>query len=471
MMKKNRLFWIVTALLLLIVPAVLLTGAFALPSRYDDTFLGELKYKCRRLDETEGRRIVLVGGSAVAFGVDSGLIEQELPGFTAVNFGMYAALGTRVMLDLSEGSLRPGDVVVLCPEQQAQTLSGYLGAEALWQGLDGAFSLLARVDRRDYAALTAALPAFAASKLKGWISGEAFAPEGVYARASFDAYGDMISPLCAANVMPGGYDTNMPIRFAPELLAEDFVAAVNGYADRLARRGVTVLYHFCPMNALAVEEGADIDAYAGALESLLRCRLIGDPSNSVMDAAWFYDTNFHLNADGKTVFTRQLIRDIKAFLGDSSPTRVALPQPPSMELAALETGSNEDAGCFTYVVDGGTAVLTALTQEGALRREVTVPVSIDGYPVTALSASVFAGNGVVETVTLQDNIRRIEDRAFDGCASLRALVLTQRSPERCSVGSQLLKGADAVIRVPQSAVTAYKLNYFWSPYAGKIQAL
>lgn len=471
MMKKNRLIWIVTALLLLIVPAVLLTGAFALPDRYDDTFLGELKYKCRRLDETEGERIVFVGGSAVAFGVDSGLVERELPGFTAVNFGMYAALGTRVMLNLSEDSLRPGDVVILCPEQQAQTLSGFLGAQALWQGLDGAFSLLARVDRRDYAALTAALPAFAASKLRGAITGEAFPTEGVYSRSAFDAYGDVVSPLCAANVMPGGYDTNMPVCFQPDMLSEDFVDAVNGYVDRLERRGVTVLYHFCPMNALAVEDGADIDAYAGALESLLHCRLIGNPSDCVMDAAWFYDTNFHLNATGKTVFTRQLIRDIKAYFGDSSPTRIALPQPPSTELAAIESGSNEDADCFTYVLDGDTAVLTGLTQEGALRQELTVPVSMDGYPVTALPACVFAGNGIVQTVTLQGNIRRIEDRAFDGCASLRALVLTQPSPERCSVGTQLLEGTEALVRVPESAVTAYRLNYFWSPYATRIQAL
>lgn len=103
--------------LLLLLPLVLCLFAFALPCQYGDTFLGELKYKAARLRETEGARIVTVGGSAVAFGQVSGLIEAELPAYSAVNFGMYAALGTEVMLDLSLPYIREGDIVILSPEQ------------------------------------------------------------------------------------------------------------------------------------------------------------------------------------------------------------------------------------------------------------------------------------------------------------------------------------------------------------------
>lgn len=125
-MKKNFLTWLAAALALLALPAVLLGWGFLLPAQYGDTFMGELKYKVRYLDEAPGPRIVLVGGSGVAFGVDSALMERELPGYTVVNFGMYAALGTTVMLDLSQELIRSGDIVILIPEQQAQTLSGFL---------------------------------------------------------------------------------------------------------------------------------------------------------------------------------------------------------------------------------------------------------------------------------------------------------------------------------------------------------
>lgn len=451
------------------VPLTLLAGGFLLPSRYEDTFLGELKYKCRRLEETEGRRIVFVGGSAVAFGIDSSLVERELPGFTAVNFGMYAALGTRIMLDLSEGSLREGDIVILCPEQQEQTLSGYLGADYLWQGVDGEFSLLTRVSRKDAAVMVGTFPVFAASKLRGYFAGEEVGTDGVYSRKSFDAYGDMISPLCDANVMPGGYDPNMPVRFQPDMLTGDFVDAVNDYVDNLAHRGVAVWYHACPMNALAVENGSDVDGYYDSLQARLHCPVAGDPSDSILDAAWFYDTNFHLNAAGKSVFTYQMIRDIKAMLGDSSPTQFAMPEQPRLETQAVYEGSNEDGDCFTYVLEGDTAVITGLTAEGAVRSELTVPFSWQGHPIEVLSAEVFSQNGTVVSITLQSNIRRIEDKAFDGCTALRALILMQEEPECCSVGTELLTGTDALIYVPEAAATAYKLNYFWSPYAGKIR--
>ena len=117
---KTILTWLAAVLALLSVPAALLSWGFLLPAQYEDTFMGELKYKVRCLEEAPGPRIVLVGGSGVAFGADSALMERELPGYTVVNFGMYAALGTTVMLDLSQELIRPGDIVVLIPEQHAQ---------------------------------------------------------------------------------------------------------------------------------------------------------------------------------------------------------------------------------------------------------------------------------------------------------------------------------------------------------------
>ena len=47
-----------------------------------------------------------------------------------------------------------------------------------------------------------------------------------------------------------------------------------------------------------------------------------------MEAEWFFDTNFHLNQAGKEVNTVQLIRDIKAMLGDDRTVNVELPEKP-----------------------------------------------------------------------------------------------------------------------------------------------
>ena len=124
--------YVIAALVsLALIPLMLLAWGFGLPSQYGESFLGELREKCALLCQpSEKPRLILVGGSAVTFGVDGTLLEELLPQYEVVNFGMYAALGTRPMLDLSREQLRPGDLVLLMPEQQAQSLSGYLGTEA-----------------------------------------------------------------------------------------------------------------------------------------------------------------------------------------------------------------------------------------------------------------------------------------------------------------------------------------------------
>ena len=112
------------------IPLFLTVWGFALPAQYSNTFVGELPAKRALLAaESDKPRLILVGGSAAAFGVDSALLARELPDYQPVNFGLYAALGTRVMLDLSIKELRTGDLVVIMPEQQRRSEERRVGKE------------------------------------------------------------------------------------------------------------------------------------------------------------------------------------------------------------------------------------------------------------------------------------------------------------------------------------------------------
>ncbi len=466
MMKKIWIFW-TSLVLLLVIPITLLAWGFGLPAQFSETFLGELKYKVQRLAEAPGRRIVLVGGSSLAFGVDTGLMERELPGFSVVNFGMYAALGTTVMLDLSEPELREGDIVLLIPEQQAQTLSDFFDPGVAWQGLDGAFDLLLRLPKEKLGRLTGAFPAFAGEKLRYFLTGSP-QPQGVYARASFDGAGDVVSPLCAQNEMPGGFDGNVPVRFDPSLLTEEFVQRVGEYRRAAEGRGAEVWYGFCPMNALATDTSG-IDDFCGALSEALSLPLVGDPMDSVLPAGWFFDTNFHLNSSGRTVYTRLLIRNIKAMLGDSSPTQIALPAMPPMASEGWE-GDSGDAGCFTYETTQTGLTVTGLTPEGLRRAALTVPAEFEGQPVTAIAQGAFSQAAALERVTIQGNIRAIGDGAFSGCGALAEILLTGTDPGACRVGQGLLDGTWATVYVPGESLGDYRTNYFWSQYADRLAA-
>ena len=365
------------------VPLLLAVWGFALPAQYSSTFLGELPAKRALLAaESNKPRLILVGGSAAAFGVDSTLLAKELPDYHPVNFGLYAALGTRVMLDLSINELRAGDIVIVMPEQQQQALSDTVGVTALWQAVDGDFSALGCLHARDFGPMLGSFPRFAAAKLRYFLTG---APEtdGIYRRDSFNAAGDLASPLCKANIMPEGYDPTMPIRFDTALPEAAFCAALNDYTARAADAGAAVYYHFPPMNALAVANEDQLNAYAAHLQQVIAAPLAGDPRACVMESGWFYDTNFHLNTAGRTVFTRQLIRDIKAMLGDTTATEIALPAMP--EPAANTTagsGSSTDAAYFTMAEDGSVTVNAA----GRARRSLTVPAEINGRAAAVTAA-------------------------------------------------------------------------------------
>ena len=454
------------------LPLVVLAWAFLLPAQYTETWLGELAAKRDLLAAAHDRpRIVFVGGSAVAFGVDSALLEQQLPEYETVNFGLYAALGTRVMLDLSQNDLRAGDIVIVMPEQQAQTLSDYLGAEAMWQAADGDFSALLALHTRDVGQMLGRLPAFAGRKLTYWLSG-GLVPTGVYQRASFDENGDVVSDLCAANIMPDGYDASTPILFDGSVLGRDFCADVNAYVATLAERGVQVWYHFPPMNADAVAEGSEVDAYADTLRGRLDCPLVGDPKDCILESGWFYDTNFHLNASGKTVFTRQLARDIKAMLGDASPTEIALPDMPAPvgESTTADLDST-DAECFVYESAADGLTIAGLTDAGRARTALTLPAQAQGRSVTALAAGALAGSAT-KSVTVQSNIGYLPDGAFSGCEALRTVIVQQPDPTQLRVGTALLDGAPAACRieVPPESYTAYCLSYAWAPYTGRLRA-
>ncbi len=271
--------------------------------------------------------------------------------------------------------------------------------------------------------------------------------------------------------MAGGFDPNLPISFDPELPGEDFFDAVNAFARWCRENGVALYYRFCPMNAAALRDGEleRLGSYAEALEARLDCPVLGDPTRAVLNAGWFFDTNFHLNASGAVVNTAILAGELKAALDVPGPVDIPLPELPPMAGAGTPEGDNRDGDCFLYEDAGDGLRLTGLTAEGADRESLTLPVSHGGAPVVGLERSVFARNTCIREIVVQGNLRGLEDGSFDGCTALERLVLAQPAPEKCAVGPGLLDGTDALMYVPAGRLSAYATNYFWAVHADRLR--
>jgi len=88
------------------------------PSRSQDEYVAALIDKDELLGSTLGPRFLFVGGSNLAFGLDSTMVE-EAAGLPVVNCGLHANLGLQFMLNRARIHLTEGDIVVLCPEYDA----------------------------------------------------------------------------------------------------------------------------------------------------------------------------------------------------------------------------------------------------------------------------------------------------------------------------------------------------------------
>lgn len=460
---KRRVIKAAAALLLLaILPASLLGTGLSLPACYQDSYYAQLPELYRRLEDSQGNRLILVGGSNVAFGVDVGLLEHMLAQYgykyTVCPFGLYAAVGTSAMLELSQGQLREGDIVVLAVEPTGETLSAYFGASAFWKCAEEAPELLAAVSPAHRAALAGNYIGFLQERASISRSGDFPRPDGAYAKSSFEENGNM-SFYRAGNIMALGWDTGAPVDLAAVSVSPGFAQQVNDYCQNAQERGAEVYLSFSPVNRSALagnpEEGAA--AYFRTCLDAFGCPVISDPNRYILDSGWFYDSNFHLNSAGAVLRTCLLAEDLLAQLGcyeELSFPRPTMPEPVPQEVAEVT-----DSGWFLFTpIDetGSGYVVSGLTETGLAQASLTVPASFGGRPVAGFDPHALDGAERLEELRLPETIESLPDGAFTGCPGLTRLVL-EHTGRLCRITEHTFEGAPQIkIYVPTSAYSLYR---------------
>ena len=445
--KKNKrgtkwFIGVFLAMLLVFITPIVTVGvvAFALPPVYDNTFIGELGEKYDRLKSIDEPKIVIIGGSSVAFGIDSKLMEEKL-GMKVVNFGLYANLGTKLMIDLSKANINEGDIIILAPEMSEQTLSLYFNAETFMQALDGNPSMLLNVDTKNYESIVGASWKFAYEKLNYLRTGTRPENAGAYKKENFNEYGDNVfdrpynEMTQTTNIINLTFRTNY--EDDKETKYEEYIDYVNDYIKFANRKGATVYYSLCPMNkaALGEKNNADViyDYYRNLVKSL-NCKVISNVNDYLMDEGYFFDSEFHLNNAGVTVRTVKLIDDIKRerdILTQTMPTS-SLPVPPGFKPAdKAEGGLEENLYFVVTAVQGKTEVyykITGITEEGKKQKSLTIPNNIKNengefIPVRTIAADALLGCSALEELIIGENITAIEGRALNGASSLKKLII------------------------------------------------
>jgi hypothetical protein len=262
-----------------------------------ESYLCAVYDKLELLESTKAPRILLVGGSNVAFGINSALI-QEQTGLRPVNLGLHAGLGLAVHLRLAEQHLREGDVVVLMLEYdllstdsidgQAETIASFV--ESYPEGSKFFESTAASNGLKSF------LDRDALRSAHQWVKRarcRIFSDKpSVYRRSGFNQYGDMVAHHGQRGSL---VKTGRLPKASPQRLAQA-VHILEQFTSVCRERGALVFLSFPPIPEATFQQSEnEIKEIHVALEESLDIPIINIPSELVFPLDHFFDTQYHLN--------------------------------------------------------------------------------------------------------------------------------------------------------------------------------
>lgn len=303
--------------LCLAVIAVVFVG----PSNH---YIAAVKDKERLLASAPSPRLILVGGSNLAFGVDSSRLQAGLGDqYKVVNMGLHAGLGLDFILAETLAEVRKGDVVVLSPEyailwfdapQPVELAQAIYHRPQAWRNVpaDKRLWLLGAAAVEAPGPMLHELASSVAYKIVPSISSRR---QHVYYRDAFNPYGDNV----AAWDLPGAL--SVPKDASPENPSlermRSSLRAMERFAQHSEGRGAQVAFSFPPVPEYWWElNQQDVYLTQRMLASETGLTVIGAPDREVYAEADFFDSADHLRGSAVHRRTQQMLSALEQWLSD-----------------------------------------------------------------------------------------------------------------------------------------------------------
>ena len=299
----KRVVTILIILCLIIVP-VTLFGLIKVCPQYINGYNAAMNDKVGRLQTIEGRKIVLVGNSNVAFGFRSDMIEDEF-GIPVVNAGLHGAIGNAFHEQVCKLNVHEGDVYIVCHTSFDDDDS--ISAKEAWITIENSFSLWRLIRIKDVDSMAKGFPSYLFKCFSLWKNNKGNLSEpGHYTRTAFNEYGDMAVPRDERVIEFSSGDIDLPI------IGDTETKRLNRLSKYLEKRGAKLVMAGYPIPDVEfAPSDKSYDEFTEKLKSVYCFPVISDYKNYKMDQDLFFDTKYHLNDEGVIVRTEKLIEDIK----------------------------------------------------------------------------------------------------------------------------------------------------------------
>ena len=295
-------------LALLAVPAGYFAAVQSLPAMFQGSLMGSVYVKQQLVQNTPGKRVLVVGGSSVPYSIQCEQVAEEA-GMPCIAMGATAYLGLEYYLALIDGELHPGDIVVLAPE--FAMLQNAVSYSTTWMAVENSPSLLAALPVSYWPGMVSSYYTYSRQKLdllrqKG---APAATPQEQYAAFGFGPWGDIVTER--ESMLESGYDKNNILTLDDSSLSDEVVKAVRRFAKQAQKAGATVVLTWAPFDELAYTGAAQqLEEFQTQLESRTGLPYIGRLADCMLSAELFYDSNNHLTTEGAALRTRMLLDDL-----------------------------------------------------------------------------------------------------------------------------------------------------------------
>jgi len=321
--ERSKLFITILLLLLILIVLLLLIHLPLFLHRRKYSYSLASRFKMDRLKSLQSPRILLIGDSNLAMGIDSERIEQEL-GHPVCDMGMGRRYGLYFVLREIHKHVQPGDILVYSPAYKQFFVKPWGNGKLLLEHAEVVPEAWSWYHKKQKMLVLKAIPETLAKSFRFLlrsIRGVKHSERRLFTVNALNEYGDIVAHLTADS--PEKVTANVA---GGEITWPDYLN-VNEYQWKHTRvhpvamkilerfftawhnRGATAFITFEPIRQWELDENGDkFETILSALRDLQNVNILGLPEHFTFGEEHFFDYLNHMNREGRQLRTEKMIQ-------------------------------------------------------------------------------------------------------------------------------------------------------------------